>query len=248
MGCIQGEPWSPEDKEKLKKWYPKLGIAKTAEKFGRGPDGKLIRSKAAVQRKACLMKIKGKRKVWPTWSREEEKILREGWHERSMKLLRAQLKGRTLTAIYHQAVQVMKLGPRFHGQLSLLKACEVIGVSYPTLLTIARVEQVHLQNKHYGCKGARRVVGEEEITEAAKRFFRRENRIQFEERSGVPEKVVTRALIHSGRKVKGQRIQLRLLPEEWDEIMENYERSGDGVQRDPGPGAGVQLGDGSPDP
>lgn len=250
MGCIQGLPWSDKDKENLKKWYPKLGILKTAEKFGRGPDGKLIRTKAAVQRKAALMKIPGKRKNWPSWSREEEKILREGWHESSMRKLRQKLKGRTQIAIEHQAVQVMKLGPRFHGQLSLLKACELLGVSYPTLLKIAEVEQVHLQNKYYGCKGARRVVGEEEIIEAYKRFSRRENRIQYEERSGVPEKVVTRALVHSGRKVKGQRIQLRLLPEEWDEIMENYERSrdGDGVQRDPGPGAGVQLGDGSPDP
>lgn len=249
MGCIRGRPWSPEDKENLKKWYPKLGIVKTSLRFGRGSDGELIRTPAAVQRKACLMKIPGKRKVWPTWTREEEKILREGWQERSMKLLKAQLKGRTLIAIEHQATQVMKLGPRFHGQLSLLKACGVLGVSYPTLLTIARVEQVHLQNKRWGCKGARRVVGEEEITEAYHRFFRRENRIQFEERSGIPEKVVTLALVHSGRKVKGQRIQLRLLPEEWDGIMENYERSraGDGVQRGPGSGAGIQHGDGAPD-
>lgn len=217
-GCIQGNLWSPLDLSILRMLYPRLGRFRTA--------WVLRRTEAATQRKARLIGVRGPGAADP-WTTEENIILTDGWHRLSFRVLMKKLPGRTRLAIIQQAKNELHLGPRFQGDLSVNQACALVGCCAPLLKKIAIAEGVAMQHKHGYGHGARTVVDEEEIIEAAKRYFSRENLGEYLKRSGMDERKARRILIAKELKTPGVHSYVRLLPDEWDSIMSEGDNSND---------------------
>lgn len=215
-GIPKGPEWADREKHWLSQIYPNCSAQDTARIIGR--------TVYSVRKKAKQLKI---RNVYARdgWTREENKTLSEGWHENSMRFLRGKLPGRSEVAIIHQALGPLALGPRLQGMMPINKAAEAVGCCQPLLLRIAEVEGVQVVRKYKSCSNNRRLIDEEEILKAAKRYFRRENAREYRKRVGIPDREFTRILKWAGLYGDANhKVLKRLLPEEWDGVVAQYRK------------------------
>lgn len=213
--------WTVEEVSLLRELYPRQGPSKELA-------ARLGRTRLAVHYKALSLHLVPPRVPKARWTPSELRTLRDCWADYSARSLQKRLPGRSWESIRRKA-QVLKLGERLQGYLTIPRAAEQVGVDEPLLWKIIRQEGVQYISRTPHKRRPIPCVDEEDITAAAKRYFDKEamaregkeNVREAAKRLKVGRETLWKAHARARNWAPAPNIILEL-PARWDEVLRDH--------------------------